>query len=62
MTIQIQEKICRNDMIVILVFALTIFVTCMLAKKIIRHQRFTGFFDNLEAEYSQKNKIDNEDT
>lgn len=61
MTIQIQEGICRNDMTVILIFALTIFVTCILAKKIIRHRRFTSFFDNLEAEYSQKNKTKNED-
>lgn len=59
MTIQIQEEICRNDMIVILVFALTILVTYMLAKKIIRHRRFTGFFDSLETEYSQKNKSRN---
>lgn len=61
MTIQIQEGICRNDMIVIFVFALTVLVTYVLAKKIIRHRRFTGFFDNLEAEYSQKDKKKNED-
>ncbi len=61
MTIQIQEGICRNDMIIIFVFALTVLITYVLAKKIIRYQRFTGFFGNLEAEYSQKDKKRNED-
>lgn len=61
MTVQIQEGICRNDMIIIFAFTLTVLVTYVLAKKIIRYRRFTGFFDNLEAEYSQKNKKKNED-
>ena len=61
MKIQIQEGICRNDMIVIFVFALAVLVTYVLAKKIIRYRRFTGFFDNLEAEYSQKNENKGED-